>query len=300
MTVSSGKKVAVITGCSSGVGLATAVELAKAGYTVVATMRNLAKREALDAAAQAAGVALELWGLDVRVLDVESDESVKTCFDGIHKDFGRVDLLINNAGHGYVRPLEQTPVADWHLLMNTHVYGAVRCIQAVLPGMRARKSGHLVTVTSVGGLVGFPLNEAYCAAKFALEGAMESLATYLPLYFGIHVSVVEPAGIKTEFVNRVMSDLAKDQAQDMGVYNPVLGDYMKTVRGRSGVSGEVTSTAQTPQQVAQSIAQLVALPQPPLRWQTSDFVREFTSIKLGTDPTGAQQLAKQRGMSLGR
>lgn len=295
MSNSTEQKVAVITGCSSGVGLATAVELAKAGYRVVATMRNLAKREALDAAAGAAGVVLGT-GFGVRVLDVESDDSVIACFEGIHQDFGQVDLLINNAGHGYVRPLEQTPVADWHTLMNTHVYGAVRCIQAVLPGMRERKSGHLVTVTSVGGLVGFPLNEAYCAAKFALEGAMESLATYLPLYFGIHVSVVEPAGIKTEFVKRVMSDLAKDQAQDMGVYNPVLGDYMKTVRGRS----EVTATAQTPEQVAQSIAQLVALPQPPLRWQTSDFVREFTGIKLGTDPTGAQQLAKQRSMSLGK
>ena len=284
-------KLALITGCSSGVGLATAVELARGGWRVVATMRNLAKRAALDESAAAAGVSVE-----VRALDVESDDSVKSCIEAVLKDHGPIDVLINNAGHGYVRATEQTPIADWHTLMNTHVYGAVRCIQAVLPAMRERKSGHIVTVTSVGGLIGFPLNDAYCAAKFALEGMMESMASYLPPYFGVQVSIVEPAGIKSEFVKRVLGDLAKDKAQDMGPYNPVLGDYMTAVRA----SGLMDSTSQTPQQVAASIAALLALPQPPLRWQTSDFARELVALKLAADPTGDLQVAKQRKRSLGK
>jgi len=164
------KKTALITGTSSGIGLRTAIHLAQAGFMVIATMRDVTKAAPLRAAAQEAGVTIE-----VRPLDVQDDASVASCVQGVLADYGHIDLLVNNAGAGYLGTLEQTPFTALQSTMDTNFFGVWRLVQAVFPAMRVVGTGRIITVTSVGGLIGQPFNDAYCAAKFAVEGFMESL-----------------------------------------------------------------------------------------------------------------------------
>jgi NAD(P)-dependent dehydrogenase (short-subunit alcohol dehydrogenase family) len=165
------EKIALITGTSSGVGLSTAIQLAQSGFTVIATMRNTTKADALQARAQEADVQIE-----VRQLDVQQETSVATCVQEVIKNHGRIDVLVNNAGMGYLGSLEQTSTESLRQIMETNFFGVWRVTQAVFPLMRTARSGRILTVTSLGGLIGQPFNDAYCAAKFAVEGFMESLA----------------------------------------------------------------------------------------------------------------------------
>ena len=162
-------KVIVITGTSTGLGLALAVQLAARGHRVYATMRNLDKRTALDAAAAAAGVSL-----NVSRLDVQDAASVDTAIGAILAAEGHIDTLINNAGGGFVRATEQASEAQIAQVLDLNLMGTIRCTKAVLPAMRKARSGHVINISSVGGLVGQPFNEIYCAAKFAVEGYTES------------------------------------------------------------------------------------------------------------------------------
>ena len=191
-------KVILITGTSTGLGISIAIRAARAGHTVFATMRNLDKREALDAAAQAADVSL-----NVLQLDVQDAVSVSTAVAQLLEEQGRVDTLINNAGLGFARNIEQTTEAEILRIMDINFMGVMRCTKAVLPAMRAAKSGHVENISSVGGLVGQPFNEIYCGAKFAVEGFTEALASYVTPGFGVNFSLVEPGGITTEFANTV-------------------------------------------------------------------------------------------------
>ena len=165
-------RTALVTGASSGIGLETAVALSLAGFEVVATMRNLARREHLDARADGAGVTL-----DIRELDVQSQPSVLACIKAVLERYGQIDLLVNNAGSGYLGAMEQTSDATLQRVMDVNFFGVWRLTQAVLPSMRRAGSGHIISVTSIGGLLGQPFNDAYCALKFAVEGFMESLAS---------------------------------------------------------------------------------------------------------------------------
>ena len=123
--------IALVTGTSTGIGLSTAVHLAKAGFKVVATMRNLDKAERLRARAAEEGVQL-----DIRALDVESDTSVRQCIEGVQKDHGRIDVLVNNAGSGFFGSLEQTPTEALRRVMEVNFFGVWRVTQAVVPGIR--------------------------------------------------------------------------------------------------------------------------------------------------------------------
>jgi NAD(P)-dependent dehydrogenase (short-subunit alcohol dehydrogenase family) len=171
----------LITGCSTGFGRATAVELTKRGHEVLATAR---RPETLD---------------DVDVteklrLDVDDDASVA---DAV-KRVGRVDVLVNNAGFGITGPIEHVPLPEFRRMFETNVLGAVRMIQAVLPQMRERGSGTIVNVTSLAGLVTPPTGGAYSATKHALEAVSEALH-YEVGHFGIRVALVEPGFFETEF-----------------------------------------------------------------------------------------------------
>ena len=163
--------IALVTGTSSGVGLSAAVLLARAGFHVIATMRDLNKAEPLKARVSAAGVHLE-----VRQLDVQDQASIDACVGDILATYGAVDLLVNNAGVGFLGSIEQTSAEDLARLMDINFLGVWRMTQAVFPAMRERRAGRIITVTSIGGVIGQPFNDAYCAAKFAAEGLMESLA----------------------------------------------------------------------------------------------------------------------------
>lgn len=149
MNTSSQEKIALVTGTSSGIGLSTAVQLAQHGFTVIATMRDTQKADPLEAQARQSGVKL-----DIRTLDVEDATSVTTCVQEVIQKYGRIDLLVNNAGAGYLGTLEQTPMSDLQRTIELNFFGVWRVTQAVIPSMRAARSGRIVTVTSIGGLIG--------------------------------------------------------------------------------------------------------------------------------------------------
>jgi NAD(P)-dependent dehydrogenase (short-subunit alcohol dehydrogenase family) len=190
--------IAVVTGTSTGIGLATAATLARAGHTVYATMRNpetggaelraIAEREHLP--------------LHIAPLDVDSDELVRAAFANILAEAGRIDVLVNNAGISGGGAIEETPIAAFRATMETNFFGALRCIQAVLPGMRERRSGCIVNVTSVAGRLSVAPQAAYSASKFALEAASESLAQEVKA-FGVRVAMVEPGVIATAIFDKV-------------------------------------------------------------------------------------------------
>lgn len=276
------KQVAVITGTSTGLGLKLAVLLAQRGYTTIATMRDTAKKAALLAEAEQAGVELA-----VRALDVQNAESVEACIQSIGTEFGPIDVLVNNAGAGYVRTTEQATEEEIADVLDVNLMGVIRCTRAVLPSMRERRRGHIVNISSVGGLVGQPFNEIYCAAKFAVEGYTESLATYVQPTFGINFTLVEPGGISTEFVNNVMKKVNDTGGILEDAYSPVLARYMGGVQKRAA-EGK-TATYQTAQQVAEVVANCIGLENPPLRLRTSEWGEKFCHFKVAGDPDGTKQ-----------
>ncbi|HEX8712658.1 MAG TPA: SDR family oxidoreductase [Terracidiphilus sp.] len=190
--------VAVITGSSTGIGQATAVTLARAGHTVYATMRNPEKSgEEFRAIAKPEGLDLRL-----AALDVDSDESVRDGFAAILAEAGRVDVLVNNAGIGQGGAVEETPIATFRAAMETNFLGAIRCIQAVVPGMRERRSGWIVNITSVAGRFSAAPQACYASSKFALEALSECLAQEMKTY-GVHVAIVEPGVIATPIFGKM-------------------------------------------------------------------------------------------------
>jgi NAD(P)-dependent dehydrogenase (short-subunit alcohol dehydrogenase family) len=191
-------KVAVVTGSSSGIGLLTAVELALNGYRVVATMRNLESRGRLEEAAQKAGVRDRL---DLRRLDITEFDSLPGAVEAIVRDHGRVDVLVNNAGFSVAGFAEDMALDELRHQLETNFFGNVAMTKAVLPVMRAQKSGHIITVTSVAGRLGQPMLSAYCASKYALEGWSESLRIETHS-LGIRVVLVEPGSYDTDIWTR--------------------------------------------------------------------------------------------------
>ncbi len=181
----------VITGCSSGIGFATAVLLAQNGHTVFATMRHPLQNTALQNLADKKNLPVI-----IEVLDVTNDDSVKSAFAKIMEYTGKIDVLINNAGIGQLGAVEELPVENFIAEMNTNFIGAVRCTKAVLPHMRKRKSGCIINISSVGAKFYNYFNSSYSATKAALEAFSECLAMEV-LPHGIHVALVEPGVIET-------------------------------------------------------------------------------------------------------
>ena len=186
-------KVAVITGTSSGFGLLTSIELAKAGYRVVATMRDLSKRKKLDQAAAAAGVSDQI---DIRALDVTLSSDIATVVDTVVRDYGRIDVLVNNAGFAVAGFAEDIRLEELRLQLETNFFGAVAMTKAVLPTMRKQRSGHIIQMSSIVGLQGSVTISSYAASKHALEGWSESLRLEVNA-LGIKVVLLEPGAFAT-------------------------------------------------------------------------------------------------------
>jgi NAD(P)-dependent dehydrogenase (short-subunit alcohol dehydrogenase family) len=272
-------KIILITGASSGIGLETAIQLAEQGHKVYATMRNLEKSTLLKQEAEKRKVSLSILQLDV--LD---EQSITDCVSEIINANDIIDVLINNAGAGFIRTMEQASMDEIKHVMDVNFYGPIRCSKAVLPIMRKQKSGHIINISSVGGLVGQPVNEIYCAAKFALEGLTESLATYLEPYFGIHVSLIEPGGVITEFGNSLTQYFENTGGILNDDYKPLIENYMGY---RATFTDEVKEKAfQKPAQIAAVIIQCMNDPQPKVRYMTSEGVATFTKVKTSLDPDG--------------
>jgi NAD(P)-dependent dehydrogenase (short-subunit alcohol dehydrogenase family) len=286
------QKVILITGTSTGIGLETALLLARSGHSVVATMRDTAKADPLRQAAEAENLPLR-----VAQLDVTDPASVETCVADVLAREGRIDTLVCNAGIGFLRSAEQATDAEIARIYETNVFGLMRCVRAVLPAMREAKRGHLVLISSVGGLIGQPMNEIYCSTKFAIEGYAESMATYLKPFFGIDISVVEPGAVTTEFGNSVFRYVEQTGGVKDDAYKPVVETYMaqRSRRLQSGQAGSV----QTGADIAAVIQRVIEAEQPPVRVRTSAFAEEFCHWKTQPDPDGLQQTAAIRQITLG-
>jgi len=282
------KKVAVITGASAGLGLATSILLAKHGYQVYATMRNLERKAALLHAAEATQVTVQL-----QQLDVSDPTSIMQAIDIIIAKEGRINILINNAGAGFAKGIEQVTEADMQWLTDLNYFGVVRCCKAVLPHMRKQKSGHIINITSVGGLVGQPFSEIYCASKFAVEGFTESLASIMPTFFGINISLIEPGGIDTGLAkSAAMSTLDSSWLLDEDdEYALLFRRYLKRFKKRGQSKADAAISQQTPQEVAEVILAVINQDDPPLRIRTSEWAEDICRFKTAADPDGKQQLA---------
>ena len=199
---------AVVTGANSGIGRATAIHLAAQGLRVVGTVRDPARADKLWTMADAAGVTLESV-----TLDVADDDSVADGFGEIHRRFGEVDLLVNNAGVGSIAVVEHCPTSLYLEVMNVNVCGPVRCIQAVLASMRQRRSGCIVNVSSITGKVAGSAQSPYAASKHALEGLSDGLAQEVAP-FGIRVAVIEPGITKSAILAKNSETLNASGAYD--------------------------------------------------------------------------------------
>lgn len=268
----------LITGTSTGLGISMAIDAAKAGYKVYASMRNLEKKASLEAAAKQADVSLEIIQLDV-----QDAVSIHTAVDKIIATDGSIDVLINNAGAGFARSTEQATEEDIQWVMDVNFMGVVRCTKAVMPYMRKRRAGHIITISSVGGLVGQPFNEIYCGAKFAVEGYIESLATYVTPSFGINFTSVEPGGIKTEFANNVMSHIGETGGMLEDEYLPILQKYIGKSQVRSNIA------YQTPEEVSAVVMNCMTSQNPPIRVRTSEWAENLCRLKTELDPDGKKQ-----------
>lgn len=188
---------ALVTGASSGIGEATALTLKELGYTVYAAARRVERMASLAD-----------HGVHIVKLDVTDDDSMVAGVERIISETGRIDVLVNNAGYGSYGALEDVPMSEAKYQFEVNVFGLARLTQLVLPHMRAQHSGHIVNVSSVGGKIYEPLGSWYHATKFAVEGLSDSLRLELAP-FGIHVVVIEPGAIKTEWSGIAAEGLVK-------------------------------------------------------------------------------------------
>lgn len=255
----------LVTGTSSGIGLATAIALAGAGWTVAATVRDPDRAERLRDAASAAGVRVH-----VHRLDVTDQDSVRACVDGVLAEHGSLQALVNNAGAAHVGTVEVDDMDAFRASMEVNFFGTVAMTRAAMPHLRASR-GRIVLVSSVGGVVGQPFNEAYCASKFAVEGFGEALAP-VAARVGVQVTLVEPGAVASEFVANAGID-APAMVAAAGPYAEPLDAYLR-------LTGTMFQGAQSAQDVAGVIADVLAADEPPLRIQTSDSSRAFAATKL--------------------
>ncbi len=248
---------ALITGCSTGIGRATAVELTKRGFDVVATARRPEMLADLDVAATLA-------------LDVDSDASVA----GAVAAAGDVDVLVNNAGFGVTGPAERVPLSEVKRMFETNVFGVIRMVQAVLPQMRERESGAIVNITSLAGRVAPPLDAFYSASKFAVEGFTEALH-YEVGHFGIRVVMIEPGVFETNF---------GANAQNHGYDEPPYDELVRQWEAaRGNLPGGAEGDAPGPEAVASAIADAIEAPEHKLRHPVGADAELVTTVRAQMD-----------------
>ena len=236
--------VALVTGCSTGIGRATALQLQRAGTTTVATARSVSSLDELAAA-----------GCTVLPLDVTDDDSRRACVAAVQARHGQVDVLVNNAGYAEMGPVEQVPLDAWRRQLETNVVGPVALTQLVLPGMRAAGRGRIVNVSSMGGEITFPGGGAYHASKYALEALSDALRVEVRP-FGISVVLVQPGPVATAF---------GDNAADLTVYDR--GPYGGLARALDKAIREQTPKGTSPDAVARVVVRAATGPRPRARYR---------------------------------
>jgi short-subunit dehydrogenase len=198
--IESKPKVVVITGCSSGIGFATAVEFSKNNFITFPTMRNLTNKNELENELNNSE--------DIIQLDVTSDTSIDNAINEIENKYGRIDILINNAGYVLLGSFEDTSIEEFKQQMETNFFGTIRMMKKVIPIMKKNNSGKIINISSVAGLTGFPFMPSYVSSSFALEGLTESLRYELKK-FNIQSCLIEIGGVRTKFIdNKKLSNNA--------------------------------------------------------------------------------------------
>lgn len=248
------QKVAIVTGSSSGIGYATSLMLARRGFYTYASVHNINKSTTLESTANAERLPLKLIQLDVT-----DDRSVKEALEKIVLEKGRIDVLINNAGYGLFGALEDLSMDEIKVQFETNFFGVIRVTQQVLPIMRTHLNGSggiIVNVSSLNGLVAFPVISAYVGTKFALEGLSESIAYELEP-FGIKVILIEPGPIGSNFMKaRVSSKRALDPQSP----------YLELVKKFNDKTYSAHENATHPEEVAETIFQAISAEKPEFRY----------------------------------
>lgn len=252
------KKVAVVTGSSTGIGFETCLVLAKNGYLTYATMRDLKKSERIERIAHDKNLQIKIIEMDVN-----KDDSVKNAIEKIIDENGQIDILVNNAGYGLFGALEDLSVSEIKNQFETNVFGIIRVTQNVLPIMRRQTNGVIVNISSIAGLVGIPSQSVYVSTKFAVEGLSESLSFELEP-FGIKIILIEPGEINTKFaqslivpINRYNIEKNKDQIDqdEVNIDNTSLSPYNNTIKKFLSFYYNAMINSPPPQIVANEIIQ---------------------------------------------
>ena len=272
--------VAVVTGSSSGIGLATSLALARNGYLTYATMRNLAKRDSIQSTA-------EKQHLSIRTvqLDVTDENSVKNAIQSILSESGRIDLLVNNAGYGLTGALEDIRIDEIRALYETNLFGVIRVTQAVLPTMRKQGSGRIINISSGAGRIGYPGGSAYVSSKFALEGLSESMA-YEIEQFGIRTVLVEPGFVRTNFGENIV--IAK-KAQDP---NSPYSQMMMQMKS-SSYRRRMIENASDADLVASVVVEAATAKEPNLRYLAGKDVQQMVAVKKNMSDEEFQKMIRQ-------
>jgi NAD(P)-dependent dehydrogenase (short-subunit alcohol dehydrogenase family) len=281
-------KTMLITGVSSGLGRAFAHGALDRGHTVIGTARTAADREAFEALAPGRAHGL--------LLDVTDDKAVSAAVADAEATVGAIDVVIANAGYGLEGTFEETPLAAVRDQFAVNVFGAAATLQAVLPYMRARRRGHLMAVTSMGGLMAVPGMSAYCASKFALEGLLEAIGKEVA-GFGIHVTAIEPGSFRTEWAGRSMTRAQRSVPDYDDLFGPIRDARLKASGNQLG----------NPARAADAVLAVIDQVAPPrhlvlgsdalrlvtaARKATDDDIRQWQELSRSTDfPDGAQLAA---------
>jgi NAD(P)-dependent dehydrogenase (short-subunit alcohol dehydrogenase family) len=210
-------QVVLITGCSTGIGRDLAQQLGRSGYTVVATARNMQTLEGVN-------VALKL------PLDVTRPETIHRAVDCVLERFGRIDVLVNNAGYAVRGAVEEVPVDQAQRMFDANVFGVMRMIQAIAPSMRRQKAGRIINISSISGKLVTPANGMYSATKFALEALSDALRLELAP-FGIQVVLVEPGSIRTQFHTTVEANAQQIFTKPNSPYRALYEQCQKVTAG---------------------------------------------------------------------
>jgi NAD(P)-dependent dehydrogenase (short-subunit alcohol dehydrogenase family) len=261
-------KVIIVTGSSSGIGLESALLLARNGYITYATMRSPEKDTSIKTAVQKEG-------LPIRVvqLDVTDDNSVKNAVDHIISEAGRIDVLVSNAGYSLGGALEDLSMVEIKSQYETNLFGLMRVIQGVLPTMRKQRSGRILNISSGTGIFGFPGISAYVSTKFAVEGLSESIAYELEP-FGIKVILIEPGFVKTNFEHAMV--VAKKAQDPASPYSELMQKIMAN-------ASELAKNASDAELVANVIVDAASNPNPRLRYLAGKDVESWAAGKKNMD-----------------
>ena len=257
-------RVALITGCSSGIGYETALMLGRNGFRTIATMRNTKKSDSLQEI-------IRKEGLDVSIqqLDVNNNASIENTINNIKNEANRIDVLINNAGFGLVGFFEDLTLDEIRDQFETNFFGALNITKKIIPIMRLQKSGTIINISSGAGQVGFPGISAYVSTKFAIEGFSESL-TYELLPYGIKVVIIEPGVIKTNFFRNCK--VSEHSVKKNSTYSTSLDKFQKNIE-------IMQEHATSPTDVAKVIIQVLGNSEPKQRYIVGNDVAMILEAK---------------------